>query len=139
MYTKYSIFGIHRLVAIEKNVLAELAWVGDSREVLRGFPASVRADLGFALDRLQRGQIPPIARRLSSVGPGVWELKESDERTWYRVVYLTKIDNRIYVLHSFEKKGRKTDKRDLEKAKERLKAVQAFLDEEKKNEKRKKI
>lgn len=47
------------------------------------------------------------ARRLESVGSGVWELKEQDERKWYRVIYLARIDNVIYVLHCFEKAGSK--------------------------------
>jgi phage-related protein len=53
----------------------------------------------------------------------VWELKTADERTWYRVIYLTRIGNAFYVLHAFEKSSRKTDRRDLEIAKFRLKVV----------------
>ena len=40
-------------------------------------------------------------RRMESTGAGVYELKEADERTWYRVIYLSKIDDVIYVLHCF--------------------------------------
>jgi len=64
---------------------------------------------------------------MESVGKGVWELKTADERTWYRVIYLTKIGNALYVLHAFEKSSRKTDQRDLEVAKSRLKLVMAEL------------
>lgn len=32
-----------------------------------------------------------------SLGKGVWELKEGDERTWYRVMYLARIGNIIHV------------------------------------------
>jgi len=53
----------------------------------------------------------------------VYELKDADERAWYRVMYLSKIDNVIYVLHSFEKESRKTGRRDINIAHERLKAV----------------
>jgi phage-related protein len=58
-----------------------------------------------------------------SIGKGVWELKESDERTWYRVVYLTKIGGVIHVLHCFEKESRRTDKRDIATARARLRQV----------------
>jgi phage-related protein len=61
------------------------------------------------------------------VGKGVWELKTADERTWYRVIYLTRIGDVLYVLHAFEKDSRKTDRRDLEIAESRLKAVLAQL------------
>jgi len=43
---------------------------------------------------------------MPSVGEGVWELKESDRRTWYRVMYLSVINNVIHVLHCFEKDNR---------------------------------
>ena len=64
---------------------------------------------------------------MESVGKGVWELKTSDERTWYRMIYLTRIGDSLYVLHAFEKDSRKTDRRDLEIAKSRLKLVLAEL------------
>jgi phage-related protein len=64
---------------------------------------------------------------LESVGKNVWELKTADERIWYRVIYLTRIGDALYVLHAFEKSSRKTDRRDLEIAKSRLKSVLAQL------------
>ncbi len=60
---------------------------------------------------------------METVGPGVWELREQDARAWYRVLYLTRIGNVIHVLHAFEKSSHKTDKRDLELARERLARV----------------
>ena len=74
-------------------------------------------------------------RRMESVGSGVWELKERDERKWYRVMYLARIDNVIYVLHCFEKQSRKTDRRDLETAKERLTRVRQRLQQQLKGSK----
>jgi phage-related protein len=64
---------------------------------------------------------------MPSIGPGVWELKESDPQTWYRVMYLSVIDNVIHILHCFEKDSRKTDRRDIETAKARLKEVRQRL------------
>jgi phage-related protein len=66
---------------------------------------------------------------MPSVGKGVWESKEADARTWYRVMYLARINNVIHVLHCFEKDSKKTDKRDLETAKARLSVVQQRLRE----------
>ena len=62
---------------------------------------------------------------MESVGKGVWELKTANERTWYRVIYLTRIGDAHYILHAFEKSSRKTYQRDLEVAKSRLKSVLA--------------
>jgi len=106
----------------------QIHWVGDAKEVLSAFPQEVKGVFGYSLRRLQKGLLPDCdARRLESVGKGVWELKTADERTWYRVIYLTRIGDALYVLHCFEKDSRKTDRRDLEIAKSRLRLVLAQL------------
>ena len=120
----------------EKTKLASVAWEGDSREVLKAFPEEVRENFGFELWQLQQGQRPRDFRPLSSIGPGVFELRDQDARSWYRVVYLSRIEDVIYVLHCFEKKSREMPKNDFEKARQRLKAVKSRLAEEKKREKR---
>jgi len=107
---------------------AQINWVGDAKEKLSAFPEEIKRVLGYSLRRLQKGLMPDCdARRMESVGKGVWELKTADERTWYRVIYLTRIRDALYVLHAFEKDSRKTDRRDLEIAKSRLKLVRAQL------------
>ena len=120
----------------EENKLATIVWEGDSRVVLKAFPEAVAQNLGFELWQLQQGDKPRDYRPLPSVGPGVCELRDQDERAWYRVVYLSRIKDVIYILHCFEKKSREMPRRDFEKAKQRLKAVKARLAEEKKHEKR---
>lgn len=103
---------------------AELHFEGDSLEVLSGFPDEIKRSLGFSLRQLQLGRQPTSqTRSMSSIDASVFELKEADERTWYRAIYLSKIDNVIYVLHCFEKDSRKTDRRDIEIASHRLKQV----------------
>lgn len=72
---------------------------------------------------------------MESVGAGVWELKEQDERKWYRALYLSKIDDVIYVLHCFEKQSRKTDRRDLDIARERLSQVRKRIQQQRKESK----
>ncbi len=111
--------------------LAQIHWEGNSRRELAGFPEEIRADLGFALFEMQQGKkcSRPV-RRMESIGPNVYELKASDEKTWYRVMYLSKIDGVIYVLHCFEKASRKTDRRNLRIAKERLSEVRERIKEQ---------
>lgn len=103
--------------------LADVVWLGDSREVLRAFPAGVQSDLGYALYRVQLGQMPPDSKPMKTVGPGVYELRDQDERAWYRVFYLKKIAGIVYVLHCFEKRTAQTERKDIEVAKERLKRL----------------
>jgi phage-related protein len=103
--------------------LADVVWLGDSLETLRGFPQAVQGDLGYALEQVQRGQMPPDSKPMRTVGPGVYELRDQDERAWYRVFYLKKIAGVIYVLHCFEKRTTQTERKDIEVAKERLKRL----------------
>ena len=120
----------------ERPKYGTVAWEGDSREVLQSFPEDVRQNLGFQLWQLQQGEKPSDYRPLPSIGTGVFELRDQDERAWYRVVYLSRINDVIHVLHCFEKKSREMPRRDFEKAKQRLEAVRARLAQEKKHEKR---
>ncbi len=116
---------------------AEIHFEGDSLEVLSGFPDEIKRTLGFSLRQLQLGRKPTSqTRSMSSIGAGVYELKEADERAWYRAIYLSKIGNTIYVLHCFEKESRKTDRRDIEVASQRFKLVKQRLQEQRTHEKR---
>src|ERR1700741_2628498 len=115
----------------ERPKLAEIVWEGDSKEVLRSCPEAVIQNFGFELWQLQQGERPNNYRPLPSIGTGVFELRDQDERAWYRLIYLYRINEVIYVLHCFEKKSREMPRRDFEKARQRLKAVKARLAEQK--------
>lgn len=116
---------------------AELHFEGNSLEVLSSFPDEVKRSLGFSLRQLQIGREPTSqTRSMNSIGSGVNELKEADERAWYRAIYLSKVGNTIYVLHCFEKDSRKTDRRDIEVAEQRLELVRQRLQEQRAHEER---
>lgn len=118
------------VLRVPRPEMAELHFEGDSKEALSAFPDSIKASLSFSLREIQTGR-PPVCetRSMKSIGQGVFELKESDERAWYRVIYLTKIGKTIYVLHCFEKDSRKTGKNDIAIASQRLKQVRLRLRE----------
>jgi phage-related protein len=116
---------------------AGISWEGDSLEVLKAWPREVQRDFGLSLLKLQEGFRPTLAARpMKSIGSGVFELKAADEAAWYRMIYLAKIDETIYVLDSFIKKSRKTEKNDLNRAKARLIQVKQRLQKERINVKR---
>jgi phage-related protein len=120
----------------ESPKLAAIVWEGDSRGVLKSFPEEVVQNFGFELWQLQQGQRPRDYRPLPTVGSGVFELRDQDARGWYRVIYLSRIDDVIYVLHCFEKKSREMPAKDFQKSRQRLSAVKARLSQEKKREKK---
>lgn len=118
--------------------MREIHWEGDSKDVLSAFPVVVKLNLGYSLRRLQKGMPPACdTRSMSSVGKGVYELKEMDERSWYRVLYLANAGSGIYVLHCFEKHSRKTSKKDIATAQMRLSQALKRIREENTSEERK--
>jgi len=104
-----------------RQVRASVTWEGDSHEVLKAWPRNVQRDIGLYLLKIQNGETRTLpVRPMQSIGQGVFELKSEDEAAWYRVIYLARIENAIYVLDSFVKKSRKTEKNDLNRARARL-------------------
>jgi phage-related protein len=115
---------------------AGISWEGDSLEVLKSWPHEMQRAFGASLLRLQDGQRPALAARpMKSIGLGVFELKAADEAAWYRMIYMARINDTIYVLDSFTKKSRKTEKNDLNRARARLAQVKRRLQEERINAK----
>jgi phage-related protein len=60
---------------------------------------------------------------MSSVGPGVREIRIREPSGAFRVMYLATRPEAVYVLHCFQKKSQQTSLQDLALAKARLKAV----------------
>lgn len=104
-----------------------IAWEGDSKEVISSFPVAAKQNLGFQLRLLQQGQQPTDYRAMSSVGPRVFELRDQDERAWYRVIYLSRVRDVIHVLHCFEKRSCETPRKEINTGRQRLTAVRARL------------
>jgi len=99
-----------------------IEWTGSSLEVVRGFPEIVRQQFGYQLYRVQTGLDPYEWKPMSSIGTYVREIR-IHVRDEYRVIYVTTFEETVYVLHAFQKKTRKTTKRDLTLATSRLTEV----------------
>lgn len=74
---------------------------------------------GFQLFKVQQGKEPDDWKPMTTVGPGVQELRVRDESGAYRVFYVAKFQEAVYVLHVFEKRSQKTARTDLELGKNR--------------------
>jgi phage-related protein len=88
-------------------------FLGDSLDQIRAFPEGTRRDIGFQLERVQRGLDPDAWRPMKSIGPGVREIRVRDAAGAFRVIYIATWANAVYVLHAFQKKTQQTSKRDL--------------------------
>jgi phage-related protein len=94
---------------------------GSSLDELRAFPVSVMREAGYQLDRVQQGLMPDDFKPMPSVGSAVSEIRLWDEAGTFRVIYVAKFENAVYVLHCFQKKTQKTSQKDLNLAAKRYK------------------
>jgi phage-related protein len=92
---------------------------GSSLDELRAFPSSARREAGHQLDQLQHGQEPDDWKPMATLGPGVREIRIRDASGGFRIIYVAKFTEAIYVLHCFQKKTQKTSKVDLDLAEKR--------------------
>jgi phage-related protein len=95
-----------------------ITWLGDSLEQVRAFPDEARREVGFELGEVQKGLEPSDWKPMTVVGSGVKEIRIHTENE-YRVMYVAKFAEAIYVLHAFGKKTQQTSKKDIELASQR--------------------
>lgn len=98
-------------------------WVGTSYRDLLSFPDDARRDAGYQLHRVQNGLDPENWKPFQRIGSGVKEIRIRSNNDVFRVIYVAKFTERIYILHAFQKKSRKTNENDVEIAKVRYKAI----------------
>ena len=103
--------------------MKDAVFLGSSLDDLRAFPKSTQKKLGYQINRVQAGLSPNDWKPMLSVGTGVREIRVRDEGNAYRTMYVTTIGRAVYVLHVFQKKTRKTSKKDIELAKSRLSSI----------------
>ena len=102
--------------------MKRVEWLGDSLDRLRKFPAEPKREAGYQLERVQTGKEPADFKPMPSVGLGVNEIRIRKDGA-FRVIYIAKFAEAIYVLHAFEKKSRKTSKQDIELARTRFRKL----------------
>ena len=96
-----------------------VVWLGSALDDLRGFPEEARRSAGHEIHLLQMGLEPSDWKPISSVGPGVMELR-IHSKLEHRVFCIAKFAEAVFVIHAFQKKTRKTAKHDIDLAKYRL-------------------
>ncbi|WP_214473927.1 type II toxin-antitoxin system RelE/ParE family toxin [Mesorhizobium sp. dw_380] len=104
-------------------VTKRLEFLGDSLAQLRDFPEAARKEAGVQLHKIQLGFEPSDWKPMTTVGPGVREIRVRDDAGAFRVLYVASIGDAIYVLHAFQKKTQQTAKRDLDLAASRFRQI----------------
>jgi len=101
----------------------EIRWVGSSYEDLLAFPKAPRKEAGFQLCKVQAGLEPTDWKPFDDVGAGTREIRIADAKGIFRVLYVAKFEEAVYVLHCFQKKTQATSKQDKDIAAARYRAV----------------
>jgi len=99
-----------------------LIWLGSSHDDIRMFPEEARQEAGFELYQIQRGHEPSDWKPVLTIGTGVREVRVHG-RNEYRVMYVAKFAEAVYVLHAFLKKTQQTSKADIDLARNRFKQL----------------
>lgn len=84
----------------------EVVWVGTSKDDISAMPNPVKASFGYRLRRVQQGKPTDDTKALSQFGAGVYEFREAFDTNAYRLMYVVRLKNAIYVLHALMKKSK---------------------------------
>ena len=103
--------------------MKQIEFTGNSLDALRSFPLEARQDTGYPLDKVQRGLEPDNWKPMNIIGSGVKGIRVTDEQGQFRVIYIAKLADAIYVLHCFKKRTQKTSLADIDIARSRYKGL----------------
>lgn len=103
--------------------MKDVAFRGGSMGDLRDFPQAAMREAGHQLDKVQHGLEPDDFKPMPTIGAGVMELRIWGEAGTFRVVYVAKFEDAVYVLHCFKKKTPQTAQHDIELARKRFKEL----------------
>ena len=71
----------------------------------------------------QIGREPDDWKPMATIGPGVREIRVRDEAGAFRLIYLAKFLEAVYVLHCFQKKSQQTPATEIALSRKRLKEL----------------
>lgn len=99
-------------------MLRPIHWLGSSLDDIRAMPEDARRGIGVELTLVQGGDLPTDWKPIRGVGAGVMEIRVHRPGE-FRVIYVAKFAEAVYVLHAFGTKSQRTPKTDLDLAKRR--------------------
>jgi phage-related protein len=100
-----------------------IEFLGSSLADLRSFPDEARGEAGHQLSRVQLGLDPADWKAMPAVGSGAYEIRVRDAAGAFRVIYVAKLAEAVFVLHCFQKKTKKTGAADIALASRRYKEL----------------
>ena len=107
-----------------------VSWLKGALRAYQEFPTAAQEVAEDALTVIAEGRTPDIAKPLTGLGSGVWELAIRSRGDAYRVVYGLQLADAIWIVHAFQKKSKSgiaTPKHEIDLVKERLKRLKEQL------------
>jgi len=101
----------------------EIRWIGSSYQNILDFPPEARKEAGHQLGKVQAGLEPDDWKPFGEAGAGIKEIRIWEKAGTYRVMYVAKFEEAIYVLHCFQKKTQATAKKDKDIVTARYRAI----------------
>ncbi len=103
-----------------------ISWIKAARKQFDTFPVAAKIRAADALTVIAEGGTPEIAKPMTGLGSGIWELAIKTRGDAYRVIYGLQIGSEIWVLHAFQKKSKSgiaTPRYEIEVVRDRLKRL----------------
>jgi phage-related protein len=105
----------------EQSGLKLLRFRGTSKKDLLAFPEDAVGEAGYQLYQVQTGAEPDDWKAIKTVGQGCYEIRIDEGGDAFRIIYVAKFAQAVFVLHCFQKKTPQTAQRDIDLAKDRYK------------------
>jgi len=102
--------------------MKKLRFVGTSLDDRAQFPTGAKRAAGFELWQVQNGLDPSDWKPMNDAGIGVSEIRIHIGGAW-RVLYVAKFAEAVYVLRAFRKKTPRTSRSDIELAAKRYREI----------------
>ncbi|WP_298287234.1 type II toxin-antitoxin system RelE/ParE family toxin [Novosphingobium sp.] len=113
-----------------RKALRDISWIKGALKDFKTFPLSAQQKAARGLTQIAEGDTPEIAKPMTGLGTGVWELAIKERGNAFRVIYALQLGDDIWVVHAFQKKstsGIATPKHEIDVVKERIKRLQEAL------------
>ena len=106
-------------------ILMDLVVLKQVKRELSSAPLDVRADIFSLFGDLAQGKKLglPISRPLPSIAKGLHELRLSGRAGEFRVFYVIRVGDAIYIIHATEKKKQELDKKTADLIRSRLRSL----------------
>jgi phage-related protein len=112
------------------KTLRIVSWIKSARKDFGDFPKGAQDKAFEALSVIADGSMPDVAKPLTGLGSGVWELAIKERGDAYRLVYALQLGEDIWVVHAFQKKSTKgiaTPKHEIDLVRDRIKRLKEML------------